>query len=98
MKISDPTLASFTTSAVDAQAEGAADRLSSLKDKRDPKSIDKAAREFEAFFVQSMLKEMRKTIPHGEENRNAMDTFESMFDESIARRISQGEGIGLANQ
>ena len=64
----------------------------------DAEGLREASQQFEAYFVQTMLKEMRKTS--GGENGlfagSEMETFHSLFDEEIAGRVSQGEGIGLA--
>lgn len=68
--------------------------------KNDPAKLDKAAREFEAYFVQLMMKEMRKNIPKsgllGGGDTRAM--FESMLDEAVAKNIAEGPGLGLARQ
>lgn len=66
----------------------------------DLNKADKAAREFEAFFIQNMLKEMRKTIPRSDllGGRETMELFESMMDENLGKVIAEGQGIGLARQ
>ncbi len=64
----------------------------------DAEGLSEAARQFEAYFVQTMLKEMRKTSG-GEDGLFAgseMETFHGLFDQEIAGRIAEGEGIGLA--
>lgn len=60
--------------------------------------IQKGARAFESYFIQSLLKEMRKGIPKGEEKGVGLgqDLYESMFDEEISKKISESGGIGLA--
>lgn len=66
----------------------------------EPSKADKAAREFEAFFIQSMLKEMRKTIPRSDllGGRETLELFESMMDENLGKVIAEGQGLGLARQ
>ena len=64
----------------------------------DAEGVGEAARQFEAYFVQTMLKEMRKTAG-GEDGLFAgteMEAFHGLFDQEIAGRISEGEGLGLA--
>lgn len=65
---------------------------------RDPKKWE-AARQFEALFLNEMFKSMRKTIPEDEEggdSGNAMQMYTSMFDQSIADKVSGEHSVGLA--
>ena len=56
------------------------------------------AKQFEAMFVQMMLKSMRAAVPRNEENRSkTMETFEQMYDREIAVAMSRKGGLGLAN-
>lgn len=62
------------------------------------KGAHEAAQAFESYFVEAMLKEMRRTVPKTEEGQGqAMDIFQGLFDGAIAERIAQGHGIGLAD-
>ena len=55
------------------------------------------AKQFEAMFVQMMLKSMREAVPRNEENRSkTMETFEQMYDREIAVAMSRRGGLGLA--
>ncbi|MBJ6724823.1 rod-binding protein [Geomesophilobacter sediminis] len=61
-------------------------------------AIKKAAHEFEAMFVEMMMKSMRGTVGndpltgggHGEE------TFRSMLDQEYAQSATRGQGLGIA--
>ncbi|MBK1673446.1 flagellar assembly peptidoglycan hydrolase FlgJ [Ectothiorhodospira shaposhnikovii] len=60
---------------------------------------DEVARQFEALFIQQMLKSMRAAMPTdggltGEHTR----FFQGMFDQQIALDMARGEGIGLREQ
>ena len=58
-----------------------------------------AARKFEAYLAQIMLREMRKTVPEGGLfSGPAMDTFVDMFDQAMGERIAEGGRLGLAQQ
>ncbi|SEQ11988.1 flagellar protein FlgJ [Ectothiorhodospira magna] len=62
-------------------------------------AADEVARQFEALFIQQMLKSMRAAMPTdggltGEHTR----FFEGMFDQQIALDMAQGQGIGLREQ
>ncbi len=60
--------------------------------------IKTAARQFEAYFLQLMLRTMRESVPKdglfdSEESR----TFTDMFDQQMAQTVSQGKGLGMAD-
>jgi flagellar protein FlgJ len=64
---------------------------------RDPKAALKgAAQQFEALFLQMVLKSMRDAIPKsGLLDSNSEQTYTGMLDQQLATRIS-GSGTGLA--
>jgi flagellar protein FlgJ len=72
--------------------------LSQLKTEagaRSPEAAREAARQFEALFVQMMLKSMRDAnAVLGEKQDN---TYQEMFDKQIAMEMSQGKGLGLGD-
>lgn len=81
----------------------AAPKLASNKKKGDSEAklseLKKGAKAFESYFVQSLLKEMRKSIKHEGNGslRFGEGMYQSMFDEAIAEKISENGGMGLAN-
>ena len=88
---------------LDSTAQGlAADArsLDSLKRQaaRDPKAALKgAAQQFEALFLQMVLKSMREAIPKsGLLDSDSQQTYTSMLDQQLATRISKS-GTGLAD-
>lgn len=66
---------------------------------RDPeKAIRKTAEQFESFFLQQMMKEMRATIEKSEmTDSQAMDTYQDLMDKEVALQMVRRGGIGLAN-
>ncbi len=63
---------------------------------------DEAAKEvatqFEAMFIQMMLKSMRDAVPKGGLfNSNDMETYTEMADQQIAINLAKSGGIGLAD-
>jgi len=74
--------------------------LSSLKQqaKASPKqALSAAAGQFEALFVQMMLKSMRDALPQdGMLSSETSKTYQGMFDQQIALQMSKSGGIGLA--
>ncbi len=67
---------------------------------RDRTSLKRSCQEFEAIFIQSMFKSMRKTLPDGGlfTKDNAHAIYQDMFDQEIATEISKKQSMGLADQ
>ncbi len=62
------------------------------------KAIRKTAEQFESYFLQQMMKEMRATIEKSDMvDSNAMDTYQDMMDKEVAQQMVRRGGIGLAN-
>jgi flagellar protein FlgJ len=63
--------------------------------RQSPEAAREAARQFEALFVQMMLKSMRDANAVLGENRDR--TYEEMFDQQVALEMTRGKGLGLAD-
>ena len=61
------------------------------------KDIRKAATQFEALLVQQMLQSMWKTVPNEGllTSNEERDFYRDMLSESLAKDISEGQGIGI---
>lgn len=61
--------------------------------------LKNACQEFEALFTEQMLKTMWKTVPSGGllPKSQAQKIWEDMYVEQIAREISSGKGLGIAD-
>ena len=57
-----------------------------------------ACREFEAYFVEQLMKQMQKTVMKSEltEESETESYFKDMLYQEYASEASQGEGIGIA--
>jgi murein DD-endopeptidase MepM/ murein hydrolase activator NlpD len=79
--------------------ENLAARLRSAAANGDDTKLNEAAEQFESYFVQTLLKDMRKTTAIAGEvsGGKEMETWNMMFDQEIADRISKGSGLGLAD-
>lgn len=66
--------------------------------KQDPKNaIKQVAGQFEAMFLNILMKSMRQTSFDGEEDSNALDTYQGMFDQQLVQQLAgSGRGTGLA--
>lgn len=67
---------------------------------QDAAALRAAARDFEAYFMRALLKEMRKTVPQTSSegaSGYARDLYEDMYDEALAGVLAQRGGIGLAD-
>ncbi len=65
--------------------------------KNDPETLRKVAGQFEALFIQMMLKSMRDaSLGEGLMDSEHVKTYQSMFDQQIALDLSQRSSLGLA--
>lgn len=72
-------------------------RLRSQAQKDERAALEQAAEQFEAYFLQEVLKSMRATVENGGlVDSSAMDTYQDMMDKEVAQSMAQGQGIGLA--
>ena len=64
-----------------------------------PEARRAVAQQFEALFLNMMLKQMRdaSTVDGGLIDRDRMRFHEDMFDNQLSLTLSQGQGIGLAD-
>lgn len=66
--------------------------------KNDPDTLRKVAGQFEALFIQMMLKSMRDaSLGEGLMDGDHVKTYQSMFDQQIALDLSKGGSLGLAD-
>jgi flagellar protein FlgJ len=65
---------------------------------REEKRVLEASQGFEAYFIQQIIQEMRKTIPKTEKPGFGNAIYESMMDQALSQKISEQNGIGLARQ
>ncbi len=77
--------------------------LSKLKGQARQKSKEatvQTAQQFEALFLQMMMKTMRESIDKSDllgKTDNARDTFENMFDKEISVQMAKRNSLGLAD-
>lgn len=68
---------------------------------KDPESLRKVAQQFEAMFVQTMLKTMRQTNEvFGKDNflnSNETSMYQGMLDDQMSLTLTSGRGLGLAD-
>ena len=64
-------------------SEPASDSIRMSKDQME------AAKAFEAYMVEMMVKEMRKTIPDGMFSGESTEIFSGLFDQEISKRIAE---------
>lgn len=67
---------------------------------KDRAALKKSCQDFEALFVQSVFKAMRKTVPEGGifTDSTATETFREMLDQEIATSVARKQSVGLADQ
>ncbi|PID72050.1 MAG: hypothetical protein CSB34_04245 [Desulfobulbus propionicus] len=67
---------------------------------KDQQAMQEASKDFEAVFIQSLLKEMRKSVPENTlfPKSNAQKMYEEMQDAELARHMAKYQSLGLAQQ
>jgi peptidoglycan hydrolase FlgJ len=97
------TIPSNSISASDVSNQLALDTnsLSSLKKsavENSPEAIKGVAKQFEAIFINMMLKSMREASPQdGAFNTEQNKLYTSMFDQQLSQKLASGKGVGLAD-
>lgn len=62
-----------------------------------PQQLAWACKQFEAHFLESMLKQARRTLPGDPlTSSSASRTFRELLDAELANRMTQAGGIGIA--
>jgi len=93
------SMAAARQGAASTQTDSLQSRLKAAAQSGNDAEVMKAARQFEQFFVQEMLQEMRATakVPGGGMfDSSAMETWTEQLDQEVAGRISSGRGMGLS--
>lgn len=81
----------------DLKAQGAENAARTLlSHAQDPAEVQKAAKEFEGYFIAYLLKEMRNTVHPGLVKNKEGLQFYSFYDQEIGRLAAQNGGIGLS--
>jgi flagellar protein FlgJ len=67
---------------------------------KDIAALKRSCQDFEAIFIQSMFKSMRKTVPDGGlfTRDTAHEIYQEMLDSEVASKISRNQSMGLADQ
>jgi flagellar protein FlgJ len=65
--------------------------------KLDRDKLKKSCADFEAVFIQQLLKSMRQTVMRSDfiGNGAGKDIYESLFDQELSQSLSKREGLGL---
>ncbi|MCF8039358.1 MAG: rod-binding protein [Desulfohalobiaceae bacterium] len=68
-----------------------------IANRKEEDGLKRLCQDFEAIFINTLFKEMRKTVPdQGYLDRNmGLDMFQEMMDMEVAREMSRKGGFGL---
>ena len=84
-----------TQSALDFQGLG---KLRAQARQDENLAVRETAQQFEAMFIQQMMKTMRDSIEKSElSDSHAQETFESMFDREVAHAMAKRGSMGIAD-
>src|ERR1035437_7371621 len=90
-------------SAATAGADGGVQALQGIaagaKGRRDPRELEKVAKDFESVFLEKITDEMQKTVPHsGLLNSSAMEQTQGLFWMQLSQELAKQGGLGLWKQ
>ncbi|MDH3349780.1 MAG: rod-binding protein [Desulfobulbaceae bacterium] len=70
------------------------------ENKNNPEIIKERCKDFEAIYLQSMFKAMRKTVPDGGlfEKNSAEEMYQDMLDTELATQTARHQSFGLAEK
>jgi flagellar protein FlgJ len=93
--MSSPSPDATTSSYLDFAALG---RLKGQAAQDPKKALRASTEQFEAYFIQEMMKAMRKTVDKGDLlNSDHADMYQDMFDKEVALQMTKRGGLGLAD-
>ncbi|MDR3091747.1 MAG: rod-binding protein [Clostridiales bacterium] len=87
------------TAADEQRAKSFEEALQTARTREDDAGLKEACFEFESYFIQTMFREMRKTIDDSHSllpKSNAENIFTDMLDEEYSKNLAKSGGIGLA--
>lgn len=95
----DQTSASAVSSRSDALEKKAGGDLSKASDTE----LMEVCKEFEAYFVEQVMKEVEKTIPRNEEDEDASmsqlrDFYKDEMIQTLAKEVCDHQNLGFAQQ
>lgn len=88
--------------ALNVKEQAAANKLSALKDRDMSKATDdelmEVCKEFEAYFMEMVMKEMLKTVDQEDESNSMVDYFMDSAISDVAKKSTEQGQLGLAQQ
>ena len=88
--------------ALNLKSNAASDKLSSLQNKDLSNTSDEelmdVCKEFEAYFMEMVMKEMIKTVDQDKEGNALVDYFQDNAIADLAKQASEQSEMGLAQQ
>ncbi len=89
---------SYSQSAGNVSADATTSALASLNQSSTDEELMEACKSFEAYFVQKMIEESKKTLDNEDEQGEYMQYFGDMLNETYAKAIADSGQLGLAQQ
>lgn len=73
-------------------------RLRAEAQRESPEALKEVARQFEALFIQMMVKSMREaSLNEGIMDNDQSKLYQGMYDQQLSLELSKGKGLGLAD-
>lgn len=75
------------------------EKLARAAESKDLEALKEASQQFEAYFINTLLKQMRKTIEDSGlvEKSEARKMFEQMLDQEYAKEMSKSGSFGISD-
>lgn len=89
---------SYSRNMNNASASKINDQLNTLGSDSTDEELLNACKEFEAYFVQKIIEQARKSVAGEEEEGEYMKYFGDTLNQSYAEAVVDGGGVGLAQQ
>lgn len=90
------------TTASSSKANALQDKLGGNLSNASEEELMSVCKEFEAYFVEQVMKEVEKTIPKNEEEDGSMSQLKDYFKEEMIQKLSgqicEQQELGLAQQ
>ncbi len=91
---------SYDSIKAEAEVNGFSDTLNKAIEDQDDEKLRESCNEFEAYFIQSLYKQMLKTVDDSNSlfpKSQATETFNDFLIEEYAKNITEAGGLGLSD-
>lgn len=89
---------SYSSQISNASTNAASNAISGINQESSDEELMEACKSFEAYFVQKMIEEAKKTVDSEEDKGEYMQYFSDTLNQAYAEMIADSGQMGLAQQ